>query len=115
MTLLSKYVIIDIEVKIKQKVQEDKIMAKVKMEILGVEVSVHNKREEKLVRIIKSEIERCRRYREENTLGEGTENVIRRNLTRVNEQSTALFYMECMKQTSLAKELEEEFGIYLML
>ena len=61
-------------------------------------VTIHNKREALLVRIINQQIDDLVRYRRENTFGECTANVINRNLADINGQLTALYFMDCTSE-----------------
>jgi hypothetical protein len=83
------------------------------MKILNVEVKTHNEREKILVRIINSNIERCRGYVEENTFGDNTRSVVKRILLETDALFLALFYMELVEVTTIRPDLEKEFGIDL--
>ena len=56
-------------------------------------VKVYNQREEKLVRMINTELDILVEYNRKRTFGERTINVIRRNVEEINGMLNALFYM----------------------
>lgn len=83
------------------------------MKILGVEVKTHNKREQVLVRIINSNIERCRDYIECNAFGNNTRSAVERILKETDNLFLALYYMELVEVTTIKPDLEKEFNIDL--
>lgn len=83
------------------------------MKILGVEVKTHNKREQVLVRIINSNIERCRDYIECNAFGNNTQSAVERILKETDNLFLALYYMELVEVTTIKPDLEKEFKIDL--
>lgn len=83
------------------------------MKILNVEVKTHNEREKILVRIINSNIERCRGYVQENTFGDNTRSIVKRTLLETDALFLALYYMELVEVTTIRPELEKEFNIDL--
>lgn len=83
------------------------------MKILGVEVKTHNKREIHLVAIINSKINICREYMKENTFGDNTQSIVKRNLLECDNLFLALYYMDLVPVTTIKPDLEKEFKIDL--
>lgn len=83
------------------------------MKILNVEVKTHNKREEQLVRIINTSIDTCRNYIENNTFGDRTHRIVKRNLLECDSLFKALYFMNLVLDNSIITELEKEFNIDL--
>ena len=83
------------------------------LKILNVEVKTHNEREDFLVRIINSKINTCREYIEQNTFGDGTKSVVKRNLIECDNLYLALYYMDLVETTTIRWDLEKEFNIDL--
>ena len=83
------------------------------MKILCVEVKTHNEREKHLVNIIISKIERCREYIENNTFGDNTRSIVKRNLLECDNLFLALYYMDLVPYTTIKPDLEKEFNIDL--
>lgn len=83
------------------------------MKILNVEVKTHNKREKFLVTIINNKIELCKEWAQENTFGDNTRSVVKRNLLECDSLFLALYYMELVEVTTIKQELEKEFNIDL--
>lgn len=83
------------------------------MKILNVEVKTHNKREQVLVRIINSNIKRCRDYIQKNAFGDNTRSAVERILKETDNLFLALYYMELVEVTTIKPELEKEFNVDL--
>lgn len=83
------------------------------MKILNVEVKTHNKREINLINIINSKINICREYTKENTFGDNTRSIVKRNLLECDNLFLALYYMDLVPVTTIKQDLEKEFNIDL--
>lgn len=68
------------------------------IKLLGTTVKVHNKREERLVRIIDNQADTMVRYHNENAFGENTYNILKRLAEEVSTQMATLYYMDCITE-----------------
>lgn len=87
-------------------------MKTVNIQILGgVEVAIHNIREEVLKNVFVHRLEDIKRYHQENTFGEYTERHIKRVASECEHLSYAMFHLDMLKNIVTDDELLKTLGI----
>lgn len=73
--------------------------------VLGLEIKIHNEREQMLVNIFKARVDDIERYYKDNTFGIDTGKIIERVAVEIQTLSCALFYLSLTEKIIVAHEV----------